>query len=105
MCKRDWHPKISCDQVPAEEARQRLAEDKQSEATIATVSKPCPNCGVKIQKEGGCVNMHCEYIVALVITSSGTLTDCSRHQMPIWVLLGLHGHLQQEDWRISPKWM
>lgn len=63
LCKRDWHENETCDEAATEDAkrrRQRQAEDKASEKEAGKISKPCPGCGVKIEKNGGCINMHCE---------------------------------------------
>ncbi|GAB7338858.1 hypothetical protein MBLNU457_5544t2 [Dothideomycetes sp. NU457] len=63
-CKRDWHEDQSCEEAATEDAkrrRERQAEDKASEKQVGKISKPCPGCGVKIEKNGGCINMHCEF--------------------------------------------
>lgn len=52
-CNRLWHAG-SCNS-----AKQR--EDQQSEATIKQLgAKPCPQCGVNIEKRGGCDHMNCK---------------------------------------------
>ncbi|KAJ8128515.1 hypothetical protein O1611_g5117 [Lasiodiplodia mahajangana] len=47
-----------------EEARELLERRRQEEEMtrklIRQVTKPCPNCGVPIEKNGGCDHMHCK---------------------------------------------
>jgi hypothetical protein len=52
-CNRPWHSG-SCDSV-------KKREDKQSEKAIKKLgAKPCPKCGVNIEKQGGCDHMNCK---------------------------------------------
>ncbi|KAF1933454.1 uncharacterized protein M421DRAFT_197634 [Didymella exigua CBS 183.55] len=52
-CNRPWHSG-SCNSV-------KRREDQQSERTIKRLgAKPCPKCGVNIQKNGGCDHMKCK---------------------------------------------
>jgi len=105
MCKRDWHQSLSCDEAASEDAKRRREEDKESEKMVGKVSKPCPGCGVKIEKDGGCVNMHCEYTIEAVKTWLEVLTDDRRCQVRMWILLGLHGQIQCGQWRVPPRRM
>ncbi|CAD0111262.1 unnamed protein product, partial [Aureobasidium uvarum] len=43
------------------QARQNVRDydDEQSEATIASITKPCPKCKVRIEIDGGCDHMTC----------------------------------------------
>ncbi|KZM19425.1 uncharacterized protein EKO05_0003094 [Ascochyta rabiei] len=51
-CNRPWHSG-SCDSA-------KKREDKQSENAIKKLgAKPCPKCGVNIEKQGGCDHMNC----------------------------------------------
>ncbi|KAJ4379148.1 hypothetical protein N0V86_005191 [Didymella sp. IMI 355093] len=51
-CNRPWHSG-SCSSV-------KRREDRQSEKTIKRLgAKPCPKCGVNIEKQGGCDHMNC----------------------------------------------
>ncbi|CAO2649529.1 Nn.00g069140.m01.CDS01 [Neocucurbitaria sp. VM-36] len=55
-CNRPWktHGSGGCDK-----AKQK--EDKQSEEAVKSMgAKPCPSCGVNIEKFGGCDHMTCE---------------------------------------------
>ncbi|KNG45143.1 protein kinase [Stemphylium lycopersici] len=52
-CDRPWstHGRGGCDKV-------KMAENKASEAAVKQLgAKPCPECGVNIQKNGGCDHM------------------------------------------------
>ncbi|KAJ4337619.1 hypothetical protein N0V87_004575 [Didymella glomerata] len=52
-CNRPLHSG-SCDSV-------KRREDKQSEKAIKKLgAKPCPKCGVNIEKQGGCDHMNCQ---------------------------------------------
>lgn len=60
-------PEARRERERAEEAAQREAdqaarreEDRASEATVASTTKPCPNCGVPTWKDGGCRHMACK---------------------------------------------
>ena len=51
-CNRPWHSG-SCNSA-------RKMEDEQSEKAIKDMgAKPCPKCGVNIEKRGGCDHMNC----------------------------------------------
>ena len=52
-CNRPWkdHGSRGCDKA-------KKAEDKASEAEVKKMgAKPCPQCGMKIEKHGGCDHM------------------------------------------------
>ncbi|KAF3038119.1 hypothetical protein E8E12_005248 [Didymella heteroderae] len=52
-CIRPWHSG-SCDSA-------KRREDRQSEKAIKKLgAKPCPKCGVNIEKQGGCDHMNCQ---------------------------------------------
>lgn len=53
-CKRPWHAKTDCSKV-------KEAEDAASLAQIQALgAKQCPQCGVNIEKRGGCDHMTCD---------------------------------------------
>ncbi|KAJ4358725.1 uncharacterized protein N0V89_003309 [Didymosphaeria variabile] len=52
-CMRPWHASTSCSKF-------KIAEEKHSLQAITDMgAKPCPKCGVKIVKNGGCNHMKC----------------------------------------------
>ncbi|RMZ73251.1 RING finger [Pyrenophora seminiperda CCB06] len=56
-CNRPWesHGEGGCDKA-------KKAEDAESEATIKKIgAKPCPHCGIKIEKNGGCDHVQCRH--------------------------------------------
>ena len=64
-----WHPEITCADYEAyrdaesanADFRTRLAqEEEKTAAALAKSTKPCPKCGAKIQKDGGCEHMTCK---------------------------------------------
>jgi hypothetical protein len=53
-CVRPWHPKTSCN-------KESIADNKKSEAAIKSLgAKPCPECGINIEKNGGCNHINCK---------------------------------------------
>ncbi|KAF2790040.1 hypothetical protein K505DRAFT_194700, partial [Melanomma pulvis-pyrius CBS 109.77] len=53
-CNRPWHGKSNCD-------NNKKVEDEKSEEAIKSLgAKPCPMCGIKIEKAGGCSHMRCD---------------------------------------------
>ncbi|KAH7386802.1 hypothetical protein DE146DRAFT_701791, partial [Phaeosphaeria sp. MPI-PUGE-AT-0046c] len=52
-CNRPWHPKTDCNKVKEQEDKASLEQIKNLGA------KPCPRCGVNIEKNGGCDHMTC----------------------------------------------
>jgi hypothetical protein len=59
-CQRSAHPGESCDKYKAR-LQGRVDEEDKSLVTIRRASKPCPGCGIRIEKNGGCDHMGCEY--------------------------------------------
>ncbi|CAF1276620.1 unnamed protein product [Rotaria sordida] len=74
-CKQSWHPQIQC---PKDEILQNIKQNSNSDQSklnkielkqllleieniqiIEQCTKPCPSCGVRIEKNGGCQHMHC----------------------------------------------
>ncbi|KAA8625723.1 IBR domain containing protein [Pyrenophora tritici-repentis] len=56
-CYRPWdtHDGVNCDEA-------KKSEDAKSEATLKKMgAKPCPNCGINIQKDGGCDHIKCQH--------------------------------------------
>ncbi|EFQ86055.1 hypothetical protein CFE70_001739 [Pyrenophora teres f. teres 0-1] len=56
-CNRSWnsHDGGNCDEA-------KKAEDEKSEAALRKMgAKPCPKCGTKIEKNGGCDHMKCQH--------------------------------------------
>lgn len=58
-CERELHEGESCEQYTARMAAQG-ALNRASEETIAQITKDCPNCKRKIEKNGGCDHMTCK---------------------------------------------
>ena len=53
-----WHTGYTCQQY--EMSHPQAAITKSSEELISKMSKPCPGCGIAVQKVGGCDFMICE---------------------------------------------
>ncbi|MDP2438546.1 MAG: IBR domain-containing protein [archaeon] len=62
-CRLPFHGRQSC--RSAEKARQRSLTqaqrdaERESTAEISRNSKPCPSCGTRVSRDGGCAHMHC----------------------------------------------
>ncbi|KAF2704016.1 hypothetical protein K504DRAFT_463090 [Pleomassaria siparia CBS 279.74] len=53
LCNRPWHSERGCDE-------NKTAENQMSENEINSLgARPCPKCGVRIHKTGGCDHMTC----------------------------------------------
>ncbi|EMC94020.1 hypothetical protein BAUCODRAFT_36491 [Baudoinia panamericana UAMH 10762] len=57
-CDRPWHEGETC-VAYQERVKGRFEEEDQSFRVIQKVSRPCPGCGRRVQKNGGCRFMHC----------------------------------------------
>jgi len=64
-----WHPQFTCSQFEARRrapgmtiaTEARLAkEEEKTAAALRRYTKPCPKCGVKTEKAGGCDHMTCK---------------------------------------------
>jgi IBR domain, a half RING-finger domain len=53
-----WHTGYTCQEY--ETSHPHAAITKTSEELVQKVSKPCPGCGIAVQKDGGCNHMSCE---------------------------------------------
>jgi hypothetical protein len=58
-CNRLWHTGETCVDY---KLRTGTDEDREkaSEAEVEKISKECPGCNMRIQKDGGCEHMTCE---------------------------------------------
>ena len=53
-----WHQGYSCQDY--ETSHPQAAITKTNEEMIQKMSKPCPGCGIAVEKTGGCNHMSCE---------------------------------------------
>lgn len=94
-----WHPEITCTRYEAlkkardvnADVRTRLAEEEEKTcAALAEHTKPCPKCGAKILKDGGCNHMQCKSCLAPTVSEGlSTHQYMSRQTMSARVLLAL----------------
>ncbi|KAK6432315.1 hypothetical protein LTR95_011517 [Oleoguttula sp. CCFEE 5521] len=61
VCKAPFHEGQTCaeHQQAIRMAHDHAQENEQSEALVKEISKPCPGCGINLQKNGGCDHMSC----------------------------------------------
>ena len=57
-CNRYWHDPISCEYLTKWE--KKCADDSETELWITVNTRPCPKCGVNIEKNSGCNHMTCK---------------------------------------------
>ncbi|XP_013882826.1 E3 ubiquitin-protein ligase parkin [Austrofundulus limnaeus] len=92
-CRRTYH-QGACEAVPApptadtsqgfvvrEEASQRGRWDQASLLLIQESTRPCPQCAVPVERNGGCMHMHCSLCRAEWCWLCGVTwnTDCMRN--------------------------
>jgi IBR domain, a half RING-finger domain len=53
-----WHRGYTC--LEYETSHPQAAITKTSEEMVRKMSKPCPGCGIAVEKDGGCNHMNCE---------------------------------------------
>lgn len=57
-CDRPWHKGETCEEFKGR-VKDRIKDEDKTLAMIKRKTKKCPNCGVNIEKRGGCVQMIC----------------------------------------------
>ena len=57
-CNRPWHEGETCTEYRAR-TKDRFEEEDQALRTIGKVTKKCPGCGKRIERNGGCPRMIC----------------------------------------------
>lgn len=60
VCETDWHQDQTCKEFQATRQRPLNAEDEKSQQEVEKISKPCPQCHVRIEKISGCDRMTCQ---------------------------------------------
>lgn len=55
-----WHDGQTCREFDRVKAKARKKEEEASERALTRLSKKCPQCGIHIQKDGGCNHMTCK---------------------------------------------
>ena len=60
VCETDWHRDQTCEEFQTARQRPLNIEDEKSQQEIEKIFKPCPQCHVRIEKEGGCDHMTCQ---------------------------------------------
>lgn len=58
-CDRPWHEGESCSQYRARIKDHHVEEEDKALQQIRKIAKACPNCGKKIERNGGCPMMFC----------------------------------------------
>jgi hypothetical protein len=69
------HEDESCSEYQLRNARSAKHEEASLEE-VAKISKPCPKCGSKLNKAGGCDHMTCEYSMHDLMTFSRISMRC-----------------------------
>ncbi|KAL7717691.1 RBR-type E3 ubiquitin transferase [Entamoeba marina] len=61
-CSRVWHNNMTCEEKDEEEKRQKInrEQDLRDQQAVAQFTRPCPHCGSRIFKDGGCQWMQCK---------------------------------------------
>jgi len=81
-----WHQGYTCNDY--ETSHPQAAITKTNEEMINKMSKPCPGCGIAVEKVGGCNHMSCKSVTARIseVHFIHTLTICRR---TMWFKLAL----------------
>lgn len=84
-CLFEWHEPILCDLMKA--WQKKMLEDTETVKWIKKNTKPCPKCGVDIEKNGGCNHMTCrnpgckaEFCWACGSADFGNHYQCNRYE-------------------------
>lgn len=85
-CNVPFHEEQTCEQYLS--TQRRAEEENASIAAIAQISRPCPNCGINIEKYTGCDHVTCKICSTAERGQNGT-NIVRRPQMPPRVLLGV----------------
>jgi hypothetical protein len=57
-CDRPWHEGETCEQYQLR-IKDHVEEEDKALKRIRDSTRPCPQCGKRIEKNGGCPSMHC----------------------------------------------
>lgn len=62
-CMHPHNPRTSCDQAAQDRnlANDRNAQERANQAWQEANTKPCPQCGTRIEKNEGCMHMNCSH--------------------------------------------
>lgn len=82
-----WHKGYTCQEYDT--SHPQAAITKTNEEMIKKMSKPCPGCGIAVEKIGGCSHMTCKRIILLIASHflHSYLTIC-RQKMRFALELG-----------------
>lgn len=53
-----WHSSYTCEEYEMSHPQAKIT--RTTEEMVIKMSKPCPGCGIAVQKTGGCNHMNCE---------------------------------------------
>jgi len=59
-CSNEYHIPISCSQLKVWDAKNEEDKDAASLKLITAIAKPCPKCGIQVDRVDGCNHMTCQ---------------------------------------------
>lgn len=95
-CDRPWHEGESCEAYQ-DRLRGHLGDEDASEKLITGLTKKCPGCKGKIEKDGGCSAMFCAY-TSTYLRIWFADRNAFRYPLSDLLLLALPGNLGRSPW-------
>lgn len=87
-----WHKGYTCQEYETSHPSATITNT--NEEMIGETSKPCPGCGIAVQKDGGCNHMSCERPTCAPPApqfNTSRPNNLTNYRQPMWYFMGLGG--------------